>query len=374
MNANIVIAKQQACLVVVEEGTKKLATGSLYIGVQFQNLDVVWAMARAEAIKSHVELMNAKSDCSRYTVVCRTDGCMWRLVPSRPACEVKNFHDVHNCGGVSQLGNKEATAEWVASKYMEKFRDHAMLLEGKAGFSHCRALIGFDGTFLTSKYLGALLTATWIDAMGALFPIAFGLVDAENEDNWVWFLQNLHENLANVNGLCFISDKQKGLLPAVELVFLGCEYAYCMRHLDANLKKKCNNGEFIRLFWVAAYAITVAGYEETIKGMKAISDLATTYLLNTSPPSHWATAHFKGKRYGHLTSNIAESLNAWLLEARDKPVIAMLDIIRRQLTAWIYARKTEGINAWESLGDRAEFALVSNVEKNLRDIGNHARQ
>ncbi|MCO5561246.1 hypothetical protein L7F22_014867 [Adiantum nelumboides] len=34
----------------------------------------------------------------------------------------------------------------------------------------------------------------------------------------------------------------------------------------------------------------------------------------------------------------------------------------------------EGKNAWESLGDRAQFALVSNVEKNLRDIGNHARQ
>ncbi|MCO5561613.1 hypothetical protein L7F22_015234 [Adiantum nelumboides] len=410
MNANTVIAEQEACLVVVEEGTKKGAIGSLYIGAQFQNLDVVRAMAHEEAIKSHVELMIAKSDCSRYRVVCKTDGCMWRLhasvVSGGPACEVKAFHDVHNCGGVSQLGNKEATTEWVASKYMEKFRDHPMYrpkelvadLRRECGvsisykvvwkakqvalgaihgdhaklmesFSHCRALIGLDGTFLTSKYLGALLTATGIDAMGALFLIAFGLVDAKHEDNWVWFLQNLHENLANVNGLCFISDKQKGLLSGMELVFPGCEHAYCMRHLDANLKKKCNNGEFIHLFWVAAYASAVVGYEEAIEGMKAINDLATTYLLNTSPPSHWATSYFKGKRYGHLTSNITESLNAWLLEARRNCYVGhhLASTQSMDLCTQDGGQKCMGVfRRWSPV------CIGFNVEKNLRDIGNHA--
>ncbi|MCO5575384.1 hypothetical protein L7F22_029184 [Adiantum nelumboides] len=145
-----------------------------------------------------------------------------------------------------------------------------------------------------------------------------------------------------------------------------------MRHMDANLKKKCNNGEFIRLFWVAAYASTFSDYDEAILGIKAICPVATEYLFSMSPQSHWATTHFKGKRYGHLTSNIAESLNLWLLEARDKPIISMLGIIRRQLTAWFYARGREGKKVCESLGDRAQFALVANVEKNLREVGNHA--
>ncbi|MCO5564798.1 hypothetical protein L7F22_018466 [Adiantum nelumboides] len=126
-----------------------------------------------------------------------------------------------------------------------------------------------------------------------------------------------------------------------------------MQHLDANLKKKCNNGDIIYLFWVVAYASIVVDYEEAIKGIKAINDLAITYLLTTSLPSHWAIVYFKGKHYGHLMSNIVESLNAWLLEARDKPMIAMLDIIWHQLTAWIYACKMEGKDAWEYLGDRA---------------------
>ncbi|MCO5576240.1 hypothetical protein L7F22_030049 [Adiantum nelumboides] len=434
------------------EGT---VSATLSLGAQYESLDAIRSMVRELAIKSHVELRLVKSDRSRYTVVCKTEGCLWRLhaslISGGPGCVIKALHDEHTCGGASQLGNKEATAEWVASRYVEKLRDHPMYrpkelmadlrrdlgvsisykvawkakqhalgiihgdhaksygklqsycnklvasnpgtvahvqqtIEGRfcrmflafgaciTGFSHCRDFIGLDGTFLTSKYLGALLTATGIDAMGALFPIAFGVVDAENEDNWVWFLQNVRDCMASVNAITFVSDKQKGLLQAVELVFTGCEHAYCMRHLDANLKKKCNNGEFIRLFWVAAYASTTIDYDETILGMKAISPVATEYLLSMSPPSHWATTHFKGKRYGHLTSNIAESLNSWLLEARDKPIISMLDIIRRQLTAWFYARGREGKKVYESLGDRAQFALVANVEKNLREVGNRARQ
>ncbi|KAI5072708.1 hypothetical protein GOP47_0012814 [Adiantum capillus-veneris] len=34
----------------------------------------------------------------------------------------------------------------------------------------------------------------------------------------------------------------------------------------------------------------------------------------------------------------------------------------------------EGKKACESLGDRAQFALVANVEKNLHEVGNSARQ
>ena len=39
--------------------------------------------------------------------------------------------------------------------------------------------------------LGILLTATAIDANSRLFPLAHVVVDAENHDNWLWFLQLL---------------------------------------------------------------------------------------------------------------------------------------------------------------------------------------
>lgn len=34
------------------------------------------------------------------------------------------------------------------------------------------------------KLVGILLTATGVNGNGALFPLAYAVVDAENDDNW----------------------------------------------------------------------------------------------------------------------------------------------------------------------------------------------
>lgn len=61
--------------------------------------------------------------------------------------------------------------------------------------------------------------------------------------------------------------------------------------------------------------------------------------MEHAPAEHWAELYFSGHRYGHLTSNIAESLNAWLLDAREKPIFAMLEHIRQQLMRWFAERR-----------------------------------
>ena len=74
------------------------------------------------------------------------------------------------------------------------------------GFVHCRPLLGLDGTHLKYKYqgtitiisllkVGILLTATGVDANGSLLPLAYVVVNAENDVNWFWFLQHLRNVL-----------------------------------------------------------------------------------------------------------------------------------------------------------------------------------
>ena len=50
-----------------------------------------------------------------------------------------------------------------------------------------------------------------------------------------------------------------------------------------------------------------------------------------------------GRRYGHLTSNIAESINAFLLRAREMPVFPMMEYIRGELMRWFDERSTKGL-------------------------------
>jgi hypothetical protein len=50
-------------------------------------------------------------------------------------------------------------------------------------FSHCRLVIGVDGTFLTGKYKGTLMVAVGIMVQNHLIPLAFAFVEGENNDN-----------------------------------------------------------------------------------------------------------------------------------------------------------------------------------------------
>jgi hypothetical protein len=56
-----------------------------------------------------------------------------------------------------------------------------------------------------------LLTDVGTDANNQNFVIAYAIVDAENKDNWKWFLTLLHEDLGDYrqHGWNFMSDMQK---------------------------------------------------------------------------------------------------------------------------------------------------------------------
>jgi hypothetical protein len=57
-----------------------------------------------------------------------------------------------------------------------------------AGFTHCRPIISVDDTFLTGKYKCMLIVAVGMTAKNQLMPLAFALVEGENNKSWSWFL------------------------------------------------------------------------------------------------------------------------------------------------------------------------------------------
>ncbi|MCO5552034.1 hypothetical protein L7F22_005543 [Adiantum nelumboides] len=77
------------------EGT---VSATLSLGTQYESLDVLRSMVREQAIKSHVELRPVKL-----------------IDPGTPLYARQR-----------DLGNKEAIAEWVALRYVEKLREHPM--------------------------------------------------------------------------------------------------------------------------------------------------------------------------------------------------------------------------------------------------------
>ena len=96
--------------------------------------------------------------------------------------------------------------------------------------------------------------------------------------------------------------------------------------------------------------------------MSKINERSVEWLLQHADPKHWAELYFIGKRYGHLTSNIAESLNSWILEAREMPILAMLEKIREQLMIWFNNRR--------QLEAQTQGLLVSKIAMQLQTMVN----
>ncbi|KAM0909138.1 hypothetical protein ACQ4PT_014999 [Festuca glaucescens] len=91
----------------------------------------------------------------------------------------------------------------------------------KRGFlSVCMPLICVDGCHIKTRYKGVLLTTVGIDPNDCIFPIAMGMVEVECTSSWEWFLTTLRDdlNITNTSRWTIMSDRQKGLINAVEKV------------------------------------------------------------------------------------------------------------------------------------------------------------
>ncbi|CAK8542053.1 unnamed protein product [Lathyrus sativus] len=77
------------------------------------------------------------------------------------------------------------------------------------------------------------------DGNNEIFPIAYAIVEAETKASWEWFIYLLLEDLYEIKhrAYAFISDEQKGLVPAVQSVSEHVEQILCVKHFYSNWKK-----------------------------------------------------------------------------------------------------------------------------------------
>lgn len=225
----------------------------------------------------------------------------------------------------------------------------------------CRPLLGLDRMVLESKYHSTLLVATGYDGAGELFPLAFGVVQEENDNNWIWFLSELHHlmetNTESMPKLTILSDMKRGIVNGVELSFPTAVHGYCMRFLIESFQKKFNNNELANLFLEAATALTVFEYEAILLEIGATSQEAA-FWIQQFPPQSWATAYFQGIRFGQLTANIVESVESWIVNACNLPIIELMECIRRRLMTW-FSERREASAGWASFLVPSAERLVS---------------
>ncbi|XP_048605722.1 uncharacterized protein LOC106356228 [Brassica napus] len=201
-----------------------------------------------------------------------------------------------------------------------------------------RHVIVVDGIFLKSKFKGVLLVATAIDGNSNLYPIAFGIVDSENEQSWEWFMRQLKVVVADDNGLAFISDRQVSIAKALEKVYPLARHSICIHHLLNNMISYFKGKGLAGLISKASKAYRVVDFKKRFAHVCNISPAIGNYLMEADVKK-WARCQFHGYRYDIRTNNPAESINYVLRSPREFPVIPLLNSIREMLTRWFFKRK-----------------------------------
>ncbi|KAG8374214.1 hypothetical protein BUALT_Bualt11G0107800 [Buddleja alternifolia] len=240
----------------------------------------------------------------------------------------------------------------------------------KDGFkAACRPVVGVDGCFLKGQKGGQLLSAVGIDPNNNIFPICFALVEGETKDTWMWFLNLLDGDLGiseNQYRWTFMSDKQKGLIPAFESLFPDAENRFCVRHLHTNMKKDGFGGMAVKnALWAAARASRIEEFGRRLEELKAIDELAYSWLVK-KPPNQWSRSHFSPfPKCDILLNNMCECFNSFILDAREKPIIPMLETIRTLLMTRLQLNR-EKAEKWDSaICPKIRTLLI----KNMKDAG-----
>ncbi|GJV70915.1 heat stress transcription factor B-4-like protein [Tanacetum coccineum] len=171
----------------------------------------------------------------------------------------------------------------------------------KLGFRACRRdLLGLDGAFMKGPFPGQVLVAVGLDSNNGIYPLAYALVEAKSKSSWCWFLQCLGDDIdlhPNSN-FTFISDRQKGIIPAIKTVY------------------------------PTASVTNVRDFEKCMLELKTMNPKAHEW-LNKIPAEHWARSYFLGRAKSDLLlNNICEVFNGKIVGGRDKPVITLLEYIR----------------------------------------------
>ncbi|XP_052730436.1 uncharacterized protein LOC128195800 [Vigna angularis] len=144
------------------------------------------------------------------------------------------------------------------------------------------------------------------------------------------FLHLLIDDLGCVeisSTITFMSDQQKGLLPALQELLPGVEQRFCVRHIYANFRKRFPGKILKRLLWKAAASTHPQTWEAVMREIKGVNPDAFKYLI-AIPPRFWSRSRFTSNAVcDTLVNNMSEAFNSVILHARGKPIITMMEDI-----------------------------------------------
>ncbi|XP_066161061.1 uncharacterized protein [Oryza sativa Japonica Group] len=143
-----------------------------------------------------------------------------------------------------------------------------------------------------------------------------------------------------------MTDKQKGLIPAVQQIFPDSEHRFCVRHLYSNFQVHFKGENLKNQLWACARSSSEVEWNANMEEMKSLNQDAYEW-LQKMPPKTWVKAYFSEfPKCDILLNNNCEVFNKYILEARELPILSMFEKIKSQLISRHYSKQKEVAEQW----------------------------
>ncbi|KAE8657030.1 Ergosterol28 isoform 1 [Hibiscus syriacus] len=202
-----------------------------------------------------------------------------------------------------------------------------------------RPVIIVDGAHLKGRYLGVNLLAVAMDANNGILPIAYGVGKSETSDSWTWFMGHLRDCIGPISNLTIISDRANSIDNAVRRCFPDAFHGLCGVHLYRNLKSRSAGIKKHKwTYWKAVKAYREVDFNKHINCLRRVLPQCAQTLEDVGF-ERWSRVHQLGARYGFMTSNSAESINALSRHSRKLPITMLMEFFRASIQQWYYKKR-----------------------------------
>ncbi|XP_070022697.1 uncharacterized protein [Nicotiana sylvestris] len=139
-----------------------------------------------------------------------------------------------------------------------------------------------DGSFLKASYKGTILTScTHDEVVGKILPLAYAIVDSENNKSWEGFFVQIKGTFGVREGICIVSDRNESIFNATKVVYPEVPHCICMFHLWHNVKRtfKKHHKQLKDIFFALVRAYTIEKFDYHMIEMCKTDPRVQTYLF-----------------------------------------------------------------------------------------------
>ncbi|XP_075079747.1 uncharacterized protein LOC107809309 [Nicotiana tabacum] len=237
----------------------------------------------------------------------------------------------------------------------------------REGFDQCRPIVVVDGSHLKSYYTGTFVSASTLDGAGHILPLAYGIIDSENDAAWTWFFEQFKEAYGERESMCIVSDRNESIIKSVSRVYLTVPHFACIWHLWNNVYKKFkkSHSKLSEIYFSMAKAYTQAEFDSLMEKVEKV-DIRVKEYLELAGYEKWARLYAPVNRGWTMMSNIVESINAALVSVRELPIYDLLEEVRKMFGRWNCSNRKEVLQTYTTFGKKYQEMLTLNEAMSTR--------